>query len=31
MFVQLILTKGKTRTFDKTLPPDFLGAFDLKK
>ncbi|HNE86146.1 MAG TPA: hypothetical protein PKY92_03155 [Chitinophagales bacterium] len=31
MFVQLILTIGKARTFDKTLPPAFLGAFDFKK
>jgi hypothetical protein len=31
MFVQLILTIGKSRTFDKTLPPAFLGAFDFKK
>ncbi len=31
MFVQLILTIGKERTFDKTLPPAFLGAFDFKK
>lgn len=31
MFVQLILTIGKARTFDKTLPPAFLGAFDYKK
>lgn len=31
MFVQLILTIGKARTFDKTLPPTFLGAFDFKK
>ena len=26
--VQLILTIGKARTFDKYLPPAFLGAFD---
>jgi len=26
--VQLILTVGKARTFDKQLPPAFLGAFD---
>jgi hypothetical protein len=26
--VQLILTIGKARTFDKQLPPPFLGAFD---
>jgi hypothetical protein len=31
MFVQLMLTIGKARTFDKTLPPAFLGAFDFKK
>jgi len=31
MFVQLILTIGKARTFDKTFPPVFLGAFDFKK
>lgn len=31
MFVQLILTIGKARTFDKTLPPAFLGEFDFKK
>ena len=31
MFVQLILTIGKARTFDKTFPPAFLGAFDFKK
>ena len=31
MFVQLILTIGKARTFDKTQPPAFLGAFDFKK
>ena len=31
MFVQLILTIGKARTFDKTPPPAFLGAFDFKK
>ena len=31
MFVQLILTIGKARTFDKTLPPAFIGAFDYKK
>ena len=27
-FVQLILTIGKARTFDKHLPPAFIGAFD---
>lgn len=31
MFVQLIITIGKARTFDKTIPPAFLGAFDFKK
>ena len=31
MFVQLVLTIGKARTFDKTMPPAFLGAFDFKK
>ena len=31
MFVQLVLTIGKARTFDKTLPPAFLGAFDFQK
>ena len=30
-FVQLILTIGKERTFDKFLPPAFLGAFDYEK
>ncbi|MCX8143626.1 MAG: hypothetical protein N3F62_05125 [Bacteroidia bacterium] len=29
--VQLILTIGKERTFDKYLPPTFLGAFDGEK
>ena len=29
--VQLILTIGKARTFDKQLPPAFLGAFDAVK
>jgi len=28
---QLILTIGKARTFDKHLPPPFLGCFDYKK
>ena len=28
MFVQLILTIGKARTFDKNLPPQFLAVFD---
>ena len=31
MFAQLVLTIGKERTFDKSLPPAFLGAFDSKK
>lgn len=31
MFVQLILTIGKARTFDKAYPPAFIGAFDFKK
>lgn len=31
MFVQLILTIGKARTYDKTYPPEFIGAFDFKK
>lgn len=31
MFAQLVLTIGKGRTFDKNLPPAFLGAFDSKK
>lgn len=30
-FIQLILTIGKARTFDKHLPPAFLGAFDAEK
>ena len=30
-FVQLILTIGKARTFDKHLPPRFLAAFDAEK
>ena len=29
--VQLILTIGKARTFDKFYPPTFLGAFDAEK
>jgi len=29
--VQLIITIGKARTFDKCMPPPFLGAFDAKK
>jgi hypothetical protein len=31
MFVQLILTIGKARTYDKTMPPAFLWAFDFQK
>jgi hypothetical protein len=31
MFVQLILTIGRARTFDKYLPPPFLGVFDNEK
>ena len=30
-FIQLILTIGKGRIFDKHLPPAFLGAFDAQK
>lgn len=30
-FVQLIITIGKARTFEKHLPPKFLGAFDSEK
>ncbi len=30
-FVQLILTIGKARTFERHLPPAFLGAFDAQK
>ncbi len=29
--VQLILTIGKARTFDKFMPPSYLGAFDAEK
>ncbi len=29
--VQLVLTIGRARTFDKHLPPAFLGAFDAEK
>ena len=29
--IQLVLTIGKARTFDKNLPPLFLGAFDAEK
>ena len=31
MVAQLVLTIGKARTFDKFLPPAFLGAFDSQK
>lgn len=31
MLSQLILTIGKARTFDKEIPPTFLGAFDSEK
>lgn len=31
MFAQLVLTIGKARTYDKFLPPSFLGAFDSQK
>lgn len=31
MFAQLVLTIGKARTFDKILPPPFLGCFDCEK
>jgi len=31
MLTQLVLTIGKARTFDKILPPPFLGCFDCKK
>lgn len=30
-FIQLIFTIGRERTFDKYLPPKFLGAFDAEK
>lgn len=30
-FIQLILTIGRERTFDRHLPPKFLGAFDAAK
>lgn len=30
-FVQLILTIGRERTFEKYLPPIFIGAFDAEK
>ena len=31
MFVQLILTIGKAKTYQRMLPPAFLGAFDFQK
>ena len=31
MLTQLVLTIGKARTFDKILPPLFLGCFDCEK
>jgi hypothetical protein len=31
MLTQLVLTVGKARTFDKVLPPRFLGCFDTEK
>lgn len=30
-FVQLLLTIGKERTFEKNLPPKYIGAFDAEK
>lgn len=30
-FVQLLLTIGKERTFEKNLPPKYVGAFDAEK
>jgi len=30
-FIQLIFTIGRERTFDKFMPPKFLGAFDAEK
>jgi len=30
-FVQIILTVGKARTFDKQMPPAYIGAFDAEK
>lgn len=30
-FIQLIFTIGRERTFDRHLPPKFLGAFDAEK
>lgn len=29
-YIQLIITIGKARTFDKIMPPEFIGAFDAK-
>jgi hypothetical protein len=31
MLAQLVLTVGKARTFDRYLPPPFLGCFDCEK
>ncbi|GHV10722.1 hypothetical protein FACS1894162_5430 [Bacteroidia bacterium] len=31
MLTQLVLTIGKARTFDKIMPPPFLGCFDCEK
>ena len=31
MLTQLVLTVGKARTFDKILPPPYLGCFDCEK
>ena len=31
MFVQLILTIGKAKTYQRMVPPAFLGAFDFQK
>ena len=31
MFVQLILTIGKAKTYQRLVPPAFLGAFDFQK
>jgi len=31
IFTQLVLTIGKARTFNKILPPKFLGCFDCEK
>ena len=30
-FVQLILTIGKEKTFEKYIPPKYIGAFDAEK